>query len=232
MNRLPAVFLTLATALAIHTADAAAQNLDSPYRFLDHKQFGGVFAGYLQPSEGRIGGGPTAAPLFGASWGIGVSGPFVFTVELAVAPTSRVVRDTAFVAADSTWAELGEADMTMAIGMANMRFNITGARTWNGLQPFMLLGAGIVRDMSGADDIEAELPENLRFDYGTSFAGQLGAGIDWFPSSRLSARLDARNMLWKLGVPDAFVLTENGRTLPRSQWEQNLVATAGLFFHF
>lgn len=232
MKRLPAIFLTLATALAVDTAAAAAQSIDSPYRFLDHNQFAGGFAGYLQPSDGRIGGGPAAAPVFGASWGINVSGPFVFTVELAVAPTSRIVRDTAFVAADSSWAELGEADMTMLIGMANMRFNITGARTWNGLQPFMLLGAGLVWDMDGNTAAEAELPENMRFDYGTSFAGQLGAGIDWFPSSRLSARLDARNMLWKLGVPEAFVLTESGRTLPRSQWEQNLVATAGLFFHF
>lgn len=232
MNRLPAIFLTVATALVMSTADAAAQNLDSPYRFLDANQFAGAFAGYIQPSEGRIGGGPTAAPVFGASWGIGVSGPFMFTAELMASPSSRIVRDTAFVAADSAWTELGEADMTMLIGMANMRFNITGPRTWNGLQPYMLLGVGLVRDMSGDADVEAELPENMRFDYGTSFAGQLGAGIDWFPSSRLSARLDARNMLWKLGVPEAFVLTENGRTLPRSQWEQNFVATAGLFFHF
>lgn len=232
MKRIPAIVLALATTLAVNTSDAAAQSIDSPYRFLDHNQFAGGFAGYLQPSAGRIDGGPAAAPVFGASWGISVSGPFAVTVELAVAPTSRIVRDTAFVAADSTWAELGEADMTLAIAMASMRFNITGARTWNGLQPFMLLGAGLVHDLSGDAAIEAELPENLRFDYGTSFAGQLGAGIDWFPSSRLSARLDARNMLWKLGVPEAFVLTESGRTLPRSQWEQNLVATAGLFFHF
>ncbi|CAN5604407.1 hypothetical protein BH23GEM10_BH23GEM10_07780 [soil metagenome] len=232
MKRLPAIFLTLAMALAAHTADAAAQSLDSPYRFLDHNQFAGAFAGYMQPSDGRIGGGPAAAPVFGASWGIGVSGPFTFTVELAGSATSRIVRDTVFVAADSTFAELGEADMTLLIGMANMRFNITGARTWNGLQPFMMLGAGLVRDMSGDAAIEAELPENTRFDYGTSFAGQLGAGVDWFSSSRLSVRLDARNVLWKLGVPDAFGLTESGRTLPRSQWEQNLVATAGLFFNF
>lgn len=232
MKRIAAAFLILSAAAVVLPAAVAAQSLDTPYRFLDYSQSAGPFGGYIWATDGRIGAGPLDAPVFGASWGIRVSGPFTFTAEVGYAPTTRIVRDTAFVEADSTWTEVGEADMNLLIGMGNLRFNITGNRSWNSIQPYLLLGGGVVTDLSGTSDVESDLEGNVRFDFGTSFAGQLGAGIDWFPTSRVSVRLGARNLLWKLSVPEAFVLTEAGRALPRSQWEQNYVATAGVFIHF
>ena len=88
------------------------------------------------------------------------------------------------------------------------------------------------REGKAGSDIEAEMPANARFDFGTSFAGQLGAGVEWFPSERIGVRLDARNLLWRLQVPDAFFLTENGRALPASEWEQNYLVSAGISVHF
>jgi hypothetical protein len=209
-----------------------AQQIDSPYRFLDYSQFGGLHGGYVAANEGPIGIGPQSGPMVGASWALRVSGPFAFAVDVGFIPTTRTVRDTVFVAADSMYQDIGEADMKLLTAMGSLRFNLTGARTWNGLQPFVLLGAGAAVDLAGSAEIEEDLPTSSRYDFGTSFAGQLGAGIDWFPSSRVSIRLDARNMLWKLTVPDAFLLTENGADLPGSEWEQNFAVAVGLSIHF
>jgi opacity protein-like surface antigen len=232
MNRIPSYALTAAAVLLLFAAPASAQRIDSPYRFLDHSQSLGVYGGYLNAAEGRIGAGPQSAPIFGATWHLRVSGPFALGVDIGLSPSSRTVRDTSFVVEDSSWTAVGDADMTLLVAMANLRFNVTGARTWNGLQPFLLFGAGVAVDLSGTSEVDLEVESNARFSHGTSFAGQLGAGLEWFPSSRLSLNAAARNVLWKVRVPEAFVLTEAGRSLPRSEWEQNFVLAAGLSLHF
>jgi hypothetical protein len=213
-------------------APASAQRIDSPYRFLDHSQFAGVWIGHVSASDGRIGNGPDAALMAGAAWALRVSGPFALNVEAGYMPSTRVVRDTAYSNAASAFEPLGEADFKLLTVMGNLRVNLTGARTWNAIQPHILLGAGVALDLAGGTAIEAELPSNARFDFGTSFAGQLGVGADWFPSQRFSVRVDARDMFWKMPVPEAFLLTENGAGLSRSEWVQNLALTAGLSIHF
>lgn len=226
-------FWILATAAAtVFTQPAGAQQIDSPYRFLDHSQFGGVWGGYVSPSNGTIDNGPEAGPIFGAAWALRVSGPFAINVEAAYMPSTRTLRDTVYDATESMYEDLGEADISLLTVMGNLRLNLTGARTWNSLQPFVIAGAGVALDLAGGSDIEAEMPANARFDFGTSFAGQLGAGVDWFPSSRVSIRVDARDMFWKLPVPEAFLFTENGARLSRSEWEQNFALAAGLSIHF
>lgn len=231
MKRIPSLLLGASAALLI-AAPVAAQQLDSPYRFLEHNQAIGIYGGYLNAAEGRVGAGAHAAPMFGVNWGIRVSGAFAVGADVGISPTKRTVRDTAFVVEDSAFAALGEVDMTLLIAMANLRFDVTGARTWHGLQPFLLVGLGVSHDMSGTSELDLEQFQEARFSHGTSFAGQLGAGLEWFPSSRVSLNAAARNILWKLEVPEAFLLTERGRTMPRSDWEQNFVVAAGLSFHF
>lgn len=225
-------FSMLAFALAVLAQPAQAQRIDSPYRFLEHGQFGSVWGGYVWPSEGRLAAGPEPAPIFGVAYALRVSGPFALNVEAGYVPSKRMVRDTVFDEADGMFAPLGEVDISVVTAMANLRVNVTGARTWHSLQPFVLVGAGLALDVASGSDIDAELQSNQRFDFGTSFAGQLGAGVDWFPSSRMSIRVDARDMFWKLPVPDAFRLTEQGAAFPGSDWEQNFALAVGLSIHF
>lgn len=213
-------------------ASLGAQNIDSPFRFLDHGQYAGVWGGYISSEEGRIGIGPQPAPAFGASWGLRVSGPFSVGLDIGYMPSTRTVRDTVFVAADSMFRATGEADVSLVTAMGNLRLNLTGARTWYGFQPYGVLGAGVAVDLADLTEEEQALDPTLRYDFGTSFAGLFGAGVDWFPTSRISLRADARSLLWKLSVPDAYRLTANGRSLSDSEWEQNLALTAGLSIHF
>lgn len=218
--------------LALHAAPIAAQRLDSPYRFLDHGQQAGVFASYLLPSEGRLGVGPQSSPGVGLRYGIAVSGPFSVEVEALFSSMTRSVVDTSFTTPDSARVVRGEGDFALLAAMGSVRLSLTGNRTWNGLQPFALFGAGVVSNLAGDSPADTLVAEDARFTFGTSFAGQLGAGAEYFFSQRWSARFDARTALWKLKNPVAFRLGERGRLVPADEWEGNSIFSAGLSLHF
>lgn len=225
--------LSCGAALLLAAAPAAGQRIDSPYRFVEHNQAAGVQLGHISTSQGPLGLGPESTPAIGARWGITVTGPFVLEVELLYAPATRSVRDTAFTAGpDSTHVVVGEADMNLLLGMANLRFNVTGARTWYRLQPFILFGGGIITDLAGAAAAEEDLAADVRLDTGTGFAGQFGVGAEYHISPRWTLRADARSALWKLKNPTAFRLQEVDRNLPADQWESNTVLTAGVSMRF
>lgn len=228
------ILAAVVVALAFGGSSASAQRIDSPYRFLEHGQFVGVYAGHVWTPEGRLALGPESAMTAGVRWALRVSGPFAISADAGYTPTTRPVRDTAFVAADSAYALVGEADVKLLTVMANLRISLMGARTWHGLHPFLELGGGAAVDLAGTAPAESELPADVRWDFGTSFAGQAGAGIEWFPSQRVSIRADARNVLWKLKVPEAFQFAETarGRRVAGSEWENNFSLSAGLSFHF
>jgi hypothetical protein len=209
---------------------AAAQTIASPYRFVETSQTVGITGGYAYASEGALDLGPAPALYLGARYAIRISGPFTAEGELGFVPTTRMVWDT--VAGDTTREVIGEANMRLLLGSAALRFNITGPRTWHGLQPYFLAGAGIAIDLAGTAAAEEELTDDARFDFGTSFAGHIGGGIEWFPSPGWSLRLDTRNALWKLETPRAFLANERGRLTPADEWAQNFIVSAGFAIHF
>jgi hypothetical protein len=54
-------------AAALLPAPAAAQQIDSPYRFLEAGQSLGAFAGYVSTGQNPLELGPKSAPVFGPS---------------------------------------------------------------------------------------------------------------------------------------------------------------------
>jgi hypothetical protein len=213
-------------------ADASSQSLKSPYRFIAEEQHVDVFATWLSPSAGRLGAGPKSGVGAGLRWGIAINGPLALDLEASYAGLKRNVVDTAFVAEDSSRVVRGEADMNMLITMANVRFNLTGPRTWHGIQPFGLFGAGLAINLSGENSADEEVARDVRFGFGTSFAGNLGAGFEWFASPRLAARVDGGVALWKLKAPQAFLQQKSTVAIPASEWERNFKMSAGLSWHF
>lgn len=211
-------------------APAAAQVIDSPYRFIDRTQSGGPFGGYVAAGRGAIGLGPESGPVFGGRYAIRLSGPLTIEGEAGYFRSTRTVMDT--IPADTTLRSIGQADLNLVLARAALRFNITGARTWHGLQPFLAFGGGLAVDAGGDAAVEEDLPQDVRFDYGTSFAGDVGAGIEWFLSPGVTIRLDGRNLLWRLRTPDAFLLGGRGQNLPDREWAQNFFMSAGLSVHF
>lgn len=230
MNRRLSTLLLVVLAVALPCTEAASQTIRSPYRFLETSQAIGGTAGYVFTSKGALELGPKSAAYFGGRYGIRISGPFSAEAEVAFMPSTRMVWDT--VAGDTTREAIGEADMSLLIAKAGLRFNLTGPRTWHSLQPFLLVGGGIAVDIAGDAAAEEDLPADIRLDFGTSFAGHIGGGVEWFLSDGMSLRVDARNVLWKLNTPTGFLANDRGRLLPGDEWTQNFLLSAGLAIHF
>jgi pimeloyl-ACP methyl ester carboxylesterase len=218
--------------LVVRGPGVAGQRIDSPYRFVEHSQGAGAYAALVSPAAGRLRLGPQSAAGAGVRYGISISGPLAVELDLLYSPTTRSVGDTVLTTPDSLPVIKGEADLGLLIAMGSIRFNITGGRTWHGLQPFVLFGAGIGTDIAGRNAVSDSLPADARFDFGTSFAGQLGAGTEWYPSARWSLRVDARNALWKLKHPPAFRAGARSVVVPPDEWEGNLILSLGLSMHF
>lgn len=222
----------LATLSLWAVGPASAQRIDTPYRFFEETQGIGATASYVSTDKGSIGLGPESGIAFGGRYHIRLTGPFFVEAEALYFPTTRAVLDTAVIVADSAFEQVGEADIAIAMVQASLRFQITGQRTWHGILPFILLGAGV--GIQAADDDEADeaVAGEGRFDFGTTFAGQIGAGIEIFPVERLAIRIDARNVLWQLKTPQAMLEADLGRAIPSEEWTNNLTASIGLTFHF
>ncbi len=228
MARARLVVLTAAT-LALCSAPLAAQRIHSPYRYIEPKQYVTIFGGQLRTQTGVVGVGPKSGNIFGAQFGYRVSGPLVIEATIGYAPLQRTVRDTTRQAGDTTtFHPVGTANQGVLLAVANVRFDITGPRTWHGLQPYLVLGGGGAFGTTGQNG--PAVPQDVRFSFGTSFAAQAGAGIEWYATRRLGLRLDARGTLWKLHTPSAFILRETN--LPQSEWTQNVSLVGGLALHF
>jgi hypothetical protein len=209
---------------------ALGQRIDTPYRFFEETQALGLTTAYISTDRGTVGLGPKSGVAFGARYHIRLSGPFFAEVEALYFPTTRVVLDTAVV--DSTFEQIGEANLDIALVQASMRFNLTGQRTWNSILPFMLLGVGVGIEAGDDDEADEDVPGESRYEFGTTFAGQVGAGIEIFPVERLAIRVDVRNILWQLETPQGLLDIDVGRTLPDQEWSNNWTASVGLSFHF
>jgi len=211
--------------------DGAAQGIDSPYRFISARQSAMAFGGYLSSGKGTLDLGPSSGAFFGARYSLMISGPFGLEGDVGYFSRTRAVYDT--VPGDTTRQVIGDADMTLLIGTASLRFNLTGPRTYRGFLPYLIFGAGIATDLAADQAPHSELPGEVRFNFGTSFLGQLGGGIEWLATERVGIRVDARNVLWKLKTPRAFLIKgEQARLLPADEWAQNFSLTAGLVFRF
>lgn len=222
--------LPLATGLLASAGAAPAQMISSPYRYVDEGQSAALVGAYAITDRGALELGPRSAPVAGVRYSLRLGGPFDAEASVGYLPTTRVVWDTA--AAGQPPVRVGEADLSLLLVDASLRFNITGPRTYHGLMPYALLGGGFAVAASEDESVEdaAQLAPDARFDFGTRFAGHVGAGIEWFATRRLALRADARDVFWKLGTPAAFVRQDPG--LPDSEWVQNFVLSLGAAFHF
>ena len=227
ITRIP-VFLVSGLLAGIQPAEA--QRITSPYRFQETSQEIGGYAGYVSSEKGSVGLGAKSGVAYGARFAIRLGGPFMVEAEALYFPTSHAVLDTVVV--DSAFQEISSADQTIVAATAAMRFNLTGPRTWNGIMPFVLAGVGVAAQTDSDTEEVEKAPTDARFDFGTSLAGVLGAGIGIFPSKHLSIRIDGRNLLWKVKTPAALLRGDFGRTMPQDEWVQNLSASAGVSIHF
>lgn len=232
------VLVVLATVAAAATP-AAPQQIDSPYDFVDSRMGVWAFGSAVYTDRGPIDLGPKSGYAAGLGYTVRISGPFNFDARAAYLPTERdvftvVPTDPEVVEADprAGLEQIGTADLHLLLLDASLRFDITGPRTWHRLQPYALIGAGGVVRVASDDAAEEDLPEDsdLAVRFRSGFTGHVGAGIEFYASQRFTFRLDARDILWKIHVPEGF-FTDN-RIVDNEQWVQTAHLSLGLSYRF
>jgi hypothetical protein len=241
MMRLSRTALLAALALVGGARAAGAQTIPSPYRHIGPSQSIGVSVGYLftdpdvtltDSTSAAMGHG--SAPVVGLRYQIRASGPLSVEFAVSASEGKRKLFGPDF-NADST--EVTAEDLgvsvpsTVVMADAGLRFHITGARTWNGLAPFVAASGGLVADVRGTMDEEgaAELSATEVFRFGPSFAVAGALGTDWFPRQNASLRLELQGRLWRLHTPIGF---QNDRTTEQSEWNPVVGISVGGAIHF
>lgn len=238
-RRLLAVGILLA--FGTLAAPAAAQRITSPFEFVDGKHAFYTFGSTVFTDRGTLDTGPGSGYAGGLGYGFRVSGPFVLEVRAAYFPTDRRVYNDTSTFADSTTLradptfgleQVGTADMELVLLDASLRFNLTGPRTWYLIQPYALIGAGgalvASQARTGEDQIEEDSQLLVRFRNG--FTGHVGGGVELHLSDHFTVRADARDLLWKLHLPEGFRTT--GRVIDDEQWVQTAHLSLGVVIRF
>lgn len=194
---LPAVVI----ALGALPGDAEAQVIPSPYRFVETRHEGGLFAGGLSPSEGQFGLGPKAGATAGGRYSIAIGGPVALE---GVATFLKSERDVLSPGLEGEPRKVGEARSDVLILDARLRFSILGQRTWRRVSPFVVAGAGLAFDVSGAQPADESVPADFRYSLGKPFAGVIGLGLRWFPGQRISVRGDLTLQIWTQKIPEGY----------------------------
>lgn len=228
-----------AAALLWAAVPVHGQDIDSPYDFVDNSQGFWLFGGSVLADRGVIDTGPGSGYATGLGYTVRFSGPFNFDARVAYLPTDRRVynvtaADSAAIAEDPMvgLVELGTADLSLLLIDAALRFDITGPRTWHGIQPFALLGVGAIIGATSDNSAEASLPTDidLRVRFKNGVTGHIGVGAEAYLSDRFSLRFEARDLLWKIHIPDGFQVP--GRLIDDSKWVQTGHFNLGLAYRF
>lgn len=232
-----AALLLPVLALAATAGRADAQQIPSPYRYVETTQGIQLFGGWLltDPEVGiredvSAAFGPQDAPILGARYLIRLSGPLDGEVGVGFSPSERRLFTRSPAGDSLSPVDTGEtADAPLLLAEAGLRFDLTGGRTWRGLQPYLGATGGLVAELGSRDAAEDDLSETERVDFGPGLALGLKLGADWNPSDRWTAFAEVSDRLWKVEIPPAFLSEEADDD---SEWTNNVGLVAGLSLRF
>ena len=211
------IFWIVAVLAVFCFSEASAQTIPSPYRFIDGSHSTGVVFGMARENRGALGIGPGGGPMLGGRYALELTGPIALEVTATLISTDRTIFDAV---PGSGLVPLGDADTMVVAVDGRLRFTLTGGRTWHGFAPYLLLGGGLVGQLSGQSTLEAPLPITERFGFGPSFLGTMGGGLRFIPGDRLEFRAEPSLSIWKLGTPLSFfdIEEELGGALSDQEW--------------
>lgn len=226
-----AAALVVALVLAL-PAVAGAQTIPSPYRFIEHGQDLGAFAGWVATDRGTVDLGPKSGFGAGLEYSFRINDPMALSARIAYLPTARdqIDTDTTMDGTLQARAE-GEAALDLLLVTARLRFTLTGARTWHGIAPHLIAGAGLVLALSEEKNGPTVGTTN-RYTFGHAFMGQLGIGAAAFLSPRWALRLSLIDHLWQIEAPDGLQDVNLDPVAPDREWTHNFELSAGLHHYF
>lgn len=220
---------------------ANAQGITSPYDFVEGSHSFYTFASAVFTDRGTLDTGPGSGYATGLDYTLRISGPFNIAARASYVSTDRRVYTDSATFADSLALQadpmaglhqVGTADISLLLLDASLRFDVTGPRTWHRIQPYVLIGAGGVLVASQANTAEDQLPPDVQLQvrFRDGFTGHVGAGFEVHLSEHFTVRADARDLLWKLHIPQGF--RTPGRIIDVEQWVQSAHLSLGFTFRF
>lgn len=220
---------------------AAAQQVPSPYRYVERQQEIGFFLGYVATERGiqvdttdvgEVPFGPESAPLFGVRYAYRLGGPISVGASIGYLPSQRRVFFNRGLSGDTNAVVLGDTadtDANLLLAQGELLLHLTGDRTYRGFAPFVGVAAGIATELGDAGPAEREIPEDQRFDFGPSFALAGALGTDYFVTERVSLRAEVRDQLWRIEVPEGLRTDDDADD---ARYTQNFTVQVGLAYHF
>ena len=200
--------LSILFSVGVVTSTAAGQTIPSAYTYIEHSKEWAVFAGWSDINPGQLGLGPQNATTVGGRWAAAFTGSLSFEIAGTVFMATRVVQDVSRPPDDRV---LGVSDIDVGLLDLRLRLNLTGGRTWHGLQPFVAFGGGIVGALSVDRTLEGDrdMPREEQFGFGARFAAMLGGGANFFVSNKISLRLEGVMNFWKIKTPVGWLTVDN-----------------------
>ena len=179
-------------------APAAAQvghpPAQSPYRDVLHGSSVSPLFGYLGGDGGKLGIGPHGGMTYGVRYDFRMSGFIQAGLSAHYMDLERLIVD----ADDSVATRVtGPVKQSVVLIEAALQFNITGGKTWHGIQPFATAGLGYALSSSTKADTSG-------FEFGKRFSVSPGLGLRYFLGDRINLRLETRRHFWKLKYPSAY----------------------------
>ncbi len=205
----------------------------SPFRDITTRQGMTVLAGRFAGNRAEAGVGARSGPMVGVRFETRLSGPLDFTATVVRIGSSRLVVNPT-VDPDSAARVSGPIDMALLGFDVAFTLNITGAKTWRGLAPYVSVGAGVLAPTETVQD-----PGGYKA--GSNYVLVPAVGLRWYASRRLALRFEARDHYLRYEWPRAyfFPTDANNNPLPpvlsntgNEQWTHNTALSIGLQYAF
>lgn len=223
-----AIAVTFAASLA-GAAAASAQDISSPFRFVDERHTARLYYGYAWADRGTAGMASEAGGLYGGRYAFRVGGPLSLVAEAAYFASTRSVI-TLTEDDEPVRVEVGEGDFNLLLANVGLRFDFAGPRSYHGLMPYLLVLGGGALELSDEPAAEADIPSEHRLDFGTSLGGAFALGADLTIGTRVSIGVEARQALWKIETPEPFIMADPD--LPQEEWLGNPIVQFGASLRF
>ncbi len=233
--------LTLALiGVAVGPESAAAQeeSINTPYRWRDSGTRLGLVGGYIFTNRGDPPLGPGSSPFLGARFRARLSSPLSLEIGVGYGNSNEWVIDPRL---EGGPAVVDTVDADWLIIQGSLQLSLTGARSYRRVQPYIVLGGGILQELStGTSDVLASVREPFEFQIGTAPMVHGGVGAEVHVSSRFGLAFEFRDDLWRLKTPPGWfrldvlqnLLDSGSPAAAESQWTHNFELTASLYYYF
>jgi len=227
-----AVLLATATTAGPLAAQVGHAPGQSPFHDLLVRQTFTLSAGRFGGNAAAAGVGWRAGPMAAVRLDTRLTGPLDFYVSIGFAGSSRYRINTE---QDTLTRKTGPFAKTLFLTDIGLVVNLTGAKTWHGLAPYVGFGAGWVLPSAAETDTGG-------YNAGSNFTMVPSLGTRVFVTRSLAARIEVRDYFFRYEWPLRYFypLDRNGNALSPvlssdlkdKQWTHNIALTVGFVYGF